>query len=101
AHISQAAAIEQVHNQLGLKQALEVGALGLIAGLDQRLKACLDERAHAAAEHRLLAKEIGLGLFLECGLQHSRARAADALQVTEDKRVCLASGILVNSNEAG
>jgi hypothetical protein len=61
----------------------EVGALGLIAGFDQSLKARLDERADAAAEHGLLAEEIGLGLLFERGLQHSGARAADALQVAE------------------
>ena len=83
AHVGQAAAIDEIDDQLELVQALEVGALGLIAGLDQRLKAGLDERADAAAEHRLLAEEVGLGLFLVSGFKHSGARAADALEVAE------------------
>ena len=80
---------------------LEVGALGLIAGFDQRLKARLDERADAAAEHGLLAEEIGLGLFLERGFEHSGARAADALEIAEIERVRIAGRVLVDGDEAG
>ena len=100
AHVRQAAAIDQVDDQLQLVQALEVGALRLIAGFDQRLESGLDERADAAAQHRLLAEEIGLGLFLEGGLQHSGARAADALQVAEAQRMGLAGRVLVDGDEA-
>ena len=82
-------------------QALEVGALRLVAGLDQRLEARLDQRADAAAEHRLLAEEIGLGLFLECGFEHSGAGAADALEIAEGERVGLAGRVLVHGDEAG
>jgi len=61
-------------------QDFKVGALGLIAGLGERFVASLDEGADAAAEHGLLAEEIGLGLFLERGLKYSGAGAADALR---------------------
>ena len=56
AHVVEAAAVHQVDDQLELVQALEVGDLGLVAGLDQRLEARLDERADAAAQHGLLAE---------------------------------------------
>ena len=59
----------------------EVGALGLIAGFDESFVASLDQRADAAAEHGLLAEEIGFGLFFERGLKYSGARAADALEI--------------------
>ena len=79
----------------------EVGALGLIAGLDQRLVSGLDERADAAAKHRLLAEKIGFGLFLEGGFEHPGARAANALEITEREGVGVAGGVLVNGDEAG
>ena len=60
-------------------EALEVGHLGLVAGLDQGLEARLDEGAGAAAEDGLLAEEVGLGLLLEGGLEHAGAGGADAL----------------------
>ena len=82
-------------------QYLEVGALRLIARLDQRLIARLDEGAHTAAQHRLLAEEISLGLLLEGRFQHTGARAADALEVAEAQRVRLARRVLVNGDEAG
>ena len=81
-------------------EALEVGALGLIASLDQRVKASLDERADAAAEHRLLAEEVGFGLFLEGRLQNSGAGAADALQVAEAEGVRLAGGVLMDGDQS-
>ena len=80
---------------------LEVGALGLIAGLDEGFKSSLDEGADAAAEHGLLAEEIGLGLFLECGFEDSGARAADALEIAEIEGVGIAGRVLVNGDEAG
>ena len=45
AHVVQAAAVHQVDDQLQLVQALEVGDLGLVAGLDERLEAGLHQRA--------------------------------------------------------
>ena len=43
AHVAQAALVDQVHDQLELVQALEIGDLRLIAGLDQRVEAGLDQ----------------------------------------------------------
>ena len=72
AHPRQAALVHQVDDQLQLVQALEVRDLRLVAGLDERLEPGLDQRRGAAAEHRLLAEEVGLGLFLERGLDARR-----------------------------
>ena len=47
--------MHQVDDQLELVQALEVGHLRVIAGIDERLKAGLDQLGGAAAEHGLLA----------------------------------------------
>ena len=81
AHVVQAALVEQVDDQLQFVHALEVGHFGLIAGLDQRFEAGLDQLADAAAEHDLLAEQVGFGLFGERGLDDAAAGAADALGV--------------------
>ena len=77
AHVGDAALVDQVHDQLHLVQALEIGHLGGVAGLDQGLVAALDQLDQAAAEHDLLAEQVGLALFLEGGLDDAGAAAAD------------------------
>ena len=74
---------DQVDDQLQLVQALVVRDLGLVAGLDERLEAEPDELRDAAAQHGLLAEEVGLGLLREGRLDHARARRADAGAVRE------------------
>ena len=76
-HLGEAALVHQVDDQLELVQALEIGDLGLVAGGDQRLEAGDDQLAGAAAEHRLLAEQIGLGLLAEAGLDRAGIGAAD------------------------
>ncbi len=78
AHLGHAALVHEVDDELELVEALEVGDLGLVAGLDQGVERGLDQVGHAAAEHDLLAEEVGLGLLLERGLDDAGARAADA-----------------------
>ena len=78
AHARDALLVHQVDDQLELVQALEVGQSRVVAALDQRLVAGAHELRHPAAEHRLLAEQVGLRLVLEGGLDHAGARAADA-----------------------
>jgi hypothetical protein len=101
AHVSQAAAIDEIDNELQFMQDLEVGALGLIAGFGEGFIARLDEGADAAAEHGLLAEEIGLGFFFECGFENAGAGAADALEIAEIQGVSRAGCVLVDGDEAG
>ena len=54
-----------------------------------------------AAEHRLLAEEIGLGLLLERGLEDAGATAADGAGVREPDLARVAGGILVDGEEHG
>ena len=93
--------MQQVDDELQLVQALVVGDLGLIAGLDQRLEALDDELGRPAAEHGLLAEQIGLGLLGEGRLEHAAARAADAVRVGEGPGVRLAGRVLRDGDEAG
>ena len=53
----------------------------------------------AAAEHRLLAEQVGLGLFLERGLEHAGARAADAGRVGERALMRLPGRVLVHGDQ--
>src|ERR1700683_5005318 len=99
AHVGEAAAIDEIDNELELVQALEVGTLRLIAGFNKSFVSRLNEGADAAAQHGLLAEEVGFGLFLECGLERSGARAADALEVAEAERVSFAGCVLMDRDE--
>src|SRR5918996_1038135 len=94
AHAGKAALVHQVDDQLELVQAFEVGHLGLVAGLDQGLEAGLDERGGAAAEHRLLAEQVGLGLFLEGGDQGPGRGPADRPGVALGQVPGLPGGVL-------
>ena len=80
-HLGDAAFVQQVDDQLQLVQALVVGDFGLVAGLHQGLEALHHQLGRAAAQHRLLAEQIGFGLFRERRLEHAAARAADAVRV--------------------
>ena len=62
-------------------QHLEVGDLGLVASLGERLKTVLHELRGATAKHALLAEQVGLGLFGEGGLDDARTGATDRLRV--------------------
>ena len=81
-------------------EALEVGRLGLVARLDERLEAGLHEGGEAAAQHDLLAEEVGLGLLLEGGLEHAGAGAADGVGVGQGEVAGLAGGVLGHGDEA-
>src|SRR4029077_1867771 len=99
-HLGEPALVQQVDDELQLMQALVIGDLRLIAGLDERLEPLHHELGRPAAEHRLLAKEIGLGLLGEGGLDHPAARAADAVRVGEGACVRLAGAILRHRQQA-
>src|SRR5262245_46031522 len=72
-HVLEPALVQQVHDQLQLVQALEVRDLGLVPGVHERLEPGLDQRRRPAAEHRLLAEQVGLGLLGERGLDDAGA----------------------------
>src|SRR5690606_34366018 len=93
------AAVHQVDDELQLVQALEVRDFGLEAGLDERFEARLDERARAAAEHGLLAEQVGLGLFGERRLDDAGAADADRAAVRQRQGERLTRRVLVHGNE--
>ena len=99
--LGDAALVDEVDDQLELVQALEVGDLRLVAGLDEGLEPVHDELRDAAAEHGLLTEEVGLGLLGERGLDGAGAGAADALGVGEREVPRLAGGVLLHRDDDG
>ena len=83
AHEVEAAAVHEVHDELELVHRLEVRELGLVAGLHERLEGALDEGGRPAAEDRLLAEQVGLGLLLERRLEDAGPRAAEGACIRE------------------
>src|ERR1019366_311944 len=79
----------------------EIRQLGLISRLGERVEPSLEERRDAAAEHRLLAEEVGLGLLRECGLEYAGAGATDTTRVCEGALAGEPGGILVHREETG
>ena len=100
AHARDPLLVHEVHDQLELVQALEVRELRVVAGVDQRLVAGGHELGDAAAEHGLLAEEVGLGLVLEGRLDHAAARAADALGVGQRELLRVAGRVRVDRDQA-
>src|SRR6202007_958737 len=99
AHVGEAAAVDEVNNQLEFVQDFKVSKFGLISRADQGLKPSFDQCAYSAAKNSLLSKEISLCLFLKRRLQHSGASAADALGIGEGEGVRLAGRILMHCNK--
>ena len=79
--------------------AFEVGDLGLVARVRERLEPRFDELADPTAQDGLLAEEIGFGLFLERRFEHPCARGTDAFRVREGKLVRLACGVLLDRDQ--
>src|SRR5713101_5970262 len=85
-HVAEAAAVNQVHDELELVHAFEIGNLRLVARFRKRFEARFDQFTDAAAEHGLLAKEIGLSLFGKGRLKNAGACAAESLGISQSKR---------------
>ena len=80
-------------------QALVVRDLRLVAGLDERLESEPDELRDAAAEHRLLAEQVALGLLDERGLDHARTCGADPGRVGEREPERVPARVLGDGDE--
>ena len=100
-HGGDSALVDQVHNELHLMDALEVGVLRLIARLHQHLKAAAHQVHHTTAQHGLLAEQVGLRFVVEGGLHHARPGAADTGDVGQSQRPGPAGGILLHRHQAG
>src|SRR5215203_4591658 len=99
-HALDAVLVHQVHDQLQLVQALEVGEARVIARLHEGLEAGTDQLCRPAAQHRLLAEQVGLAFVLERRLDHPGTRPANALRVGEDEVPGVAGRVLVDGHQA-
>ena len=63
AHVRDAAFIDQIDDQLHFVKTLEIRHFGRVSRFDQSFKARLNQGGQPAAQHHLLAEEIGLGFF--------------------------------------
>ena len=95
----QTALVHQVDEHLELVADLEVGDFRLVAGVGQDFEAHLDELVHATHEHVLLAEEIGLGLFLEGGLDGTGAQGTEGLGVGQGQSPAVATRILLDGHD--
>ena len=80
--------------------AFEVGDLGLITGLHESVEASFDQLADAATQNGLLAEQIGFRFFREGSFQYAGARAAESFGVRQRKSFGIATGILLDGDEA-
>ncbi|OQA08529.1 MAG: hypothetical protein BWY65_01457 [Firmicutes bacterium ADurb.Bin373] len=82
-------------------QALKISYFRSITRFHEGVKAGFHQLGDAAAEHCLLAKEVGLGLFLEGGLKNARPGPANTLGISQADVLGFAAVVLVNRDQAG
>ena len=99
AHLGEAALVDEVNDELHLMAGLKVSHLGGVASLDQRVEACLNQLADAAAEHCLLTEQVGLGLLLEGRLEDAGAAGTDAGGVGQGDLLGLAGVVLLHADQ--
>ena len=99
-HLLEPALIEQIDDQLQFVEAFEIGDLGLVTGLDQRLEAGVDQFRRAAAQHGLLAEQVGFGFLGKGGLDRAGAGAADALRIGQRLGAGGAGRVLLHREQA-
>ena len=100
-HVGDAAFVHQVDDQLQFVQALEVGHFRRITGFGQRFETGLDQFHGAAAQHGLLAEQVGFGFFPEGGFDHAGTAAAIGRSVGQGQIMGLAGRVLVHRDQVG
>ena len=80
--------------------ALKVSVLRVVTSFHQGFKACLHQGANTAAQHTLLAKQVGFGFRFKGGFQNAGACAANAQRVSQSQLLSLAGGVLLHGNQA-
>src|SRR5258705_3849240 len=96
AHITQPAAVNQVHDEFQLVQTFKIRYFGLVSRSGQSFKSGFDQFTHATAKNSLLAEEIGFRFLGESGFQDSSASTANAARVGKREFLGLAGSILLD-----
>src|SRR5580704_11167987 len=97
-HVAEAAAVDEIDDELEFVHAFKISDFGLIASGDEGVEARFDELADAAAEDGLFTEEIRFGFFGERGFEDAGARAAESFAVGEREGFGAAAGILFNGD---
>ncbi len=82
-------------------QAFEIRHLRVIASIDKGIKTGLDQLTQAAAENRLLTKEIGFAFLPEAGFDHAGPAATNGRGIGQADIMGIAGGILMDRKQAG
>jgi len=80
---------------------LKVSHLGLVTSLHQGVETSVDQLGNAAAQHGLLAEQVGLGLLLEGGLQDACTACTDAGSVCQSDVLGLTGVVLLHADQRG
>src|SRR5438093_7229075 len=99
AHALHATLEHQVDDQLHLVQALVIRNFWLVTRLDEHFPASLDQRGDATAQYRLLAEEIGLGLFFEGRFDQPGLGAAHGVAIRKSELPSLACRVLLDRDQ--
>ena len=89
-----------LRQQFHLVQAFEIRHLRRIARLDQRVEGGADKLRLPAAQHHLLAEQIGLAFVLEGRFHDARAAAAERRGIGQPERMRAAAGVLPHRDQA-
>src|SRR5690606_29551730 len=100
-HVGNAAFVDQVHDQLELVQALEVGHFRRVAGFRQRIETGLDQFDGTAAQNGLLTEQVGFGLFAEGRFDDAGTAAADGASVGQADVAGGTGLVLVHGDQCG
>ena len=100
-HPGNSTLVHEIHDELELVQALEVGHLGRVAGFHQHFEPSLHQGGGPPAEDALLTEEVGHGLLPEVGLEDARPRAPDALGPGEGGLPGLPGRVIMDRDQGG
>ena len=95
-HSLEAGLIDQIHNQLHLVNTLKICISRIIACFGQSLITRLHQCAYTAAQHCLLAEQVGLGLGTESSLQNACPCTADRQCISQSHLQRFSGRILMN-----
>lgn len=101
AHLGEATVVDEVSDEFGFVDALEVGGFGAVSGGDEGFIAGFEEFGDASAEDGLFAEEIAVGFFAEGGFHDEGAEGPEAVGVGEDAVPGVSGGVLVDGDNGG
>ena len=100
-HELESALDDEVVDELGLVEDLEVGHLRRVSRVGQGLESLPDQCGESSAEDGLLAEEVGVGLVVEGGLEDAGAGGSESLREGQRDLLRVSGDVLVDADEGG